>query len=107
MSAKTSSNSARQPRLSATGSSSVTLRATGCETGVLAHPVRARRRKGQEMGNVEGERVDHWDRLFGGTHTDVHVHPEDLEPAGQPLHVVDKPCVARVGADVLLGPVAE
>jgi hypothetical protein len=37
----------------------------------------------------------------------VHVHAEDLQSAGEPLHVLDQLRVPRVRADLLRGPVGE
>ena len=37
----------------------------------------------------------------------MHVHPEDLQPAREPLHVLDQLRVARIRADLLRRPVSE
>ena len=59
------------------------------------------------MRDVGGEGVGDGDGLLGRLHAHVHVDAEDLEPAGQPLHLLDQSGVPRIGADLLLGPVRE
>ena len=83
------------------------LRAARRQAGVAALPVRARGRQGEEVGDVGGQRVGDGDGLLGRAHADVDVDAEDLEAAGQPLHLLDQPGVAGVGADLLVGPVRE
>ena len=59
------------------------------------------------MRDVGRERIGDGDGLLGRAHADVHVDPEDLQPARQPLHLFDQALVAGIGADLLFGPIGE